>query len=217
MEPALKVKVSTSVVVRSVICVVDSLVAMVVTQLLITMVGMLVVRTALLDSNAETAAEVVVEELVVGASITVDVRYEISRVGELVVVVVTWVLVVMTGRVSDPVSVIELSTAFDDDSAGEGGPLKRPLDEAAPEDAETDSDALEDDALHVPVPTPEKLDGMIPRDVAFNEALGQPNGDRVGAGDFEDNTPEDELGVEKPDDGNLEDSGSLGLSQMLAH
>lgn len=51
------------VVVRSVVCVVDSLVAMVVTHVLITAVGELVVRTALLEPGVETAAGAVGEEL----------------------------------------------------------------------------------------------------------------------------------------------------------
>lgn len=146
MELALNVRVSVSVVVRSVICVVDSFVAMVVTQLLTMMFGLLVVRTALLESEVKTTTGFVGEELMVGVTTTFEVRSEISGVEGLMTDTVTWVLVVMIGRVSDSVLVVELSINFDETSSVEEGPLeKAPLNGDASEVARPGLEALEED------------------------------------------------------------------------
>lgn len=83
------VTVVTSSVVRSVICVVDSFVAIVVMKLLVNVVGRRVVE---IDTGAEG-------ETVVRVSTTVLVRSVISYVEEFVAIVVTRVLVVVTGSV----------------------------------------------------------------------------------------------------------------------
>lgn len=116
------VTVVTSLVVRSVICVVDSLVAIVATKLLVKVVGGRVVSPPLPDSEVDTGAETVTE-LIVRVSTTVLVTSVSSYVDELVANVVTRVRVVVVGSVMLRGPVPELALGPVDDGTGDPGSL----------------------------------------------------------------------------------------------
>lgn len=107
------VNVVISVIVMSVICVIDLLVAIVLVKLLVTVLGRLV-TTPLLDLNVGTGATDVCE-LSVKVSITVLVRSVICVVEWFVAIVVTTLLVVVTGKLELTGLALELSTAPDEE------------------------------------------------------------------------------------------------------
>lgn len=140
----------------------------------------------------------------VRVSTTVDVRSVISCVEEFVAIVVTLLLVVVIGRLSDAELVAELCKVPDDDSTGELDLLDEgPLEEGVSEGAGPDIEELDDGNFELIAPSEEELDGRPPEDVLFPaEAL---EDDRAeGSADELGPLGEEPLEIVAPDDGEFE-------------